>query len=406
MDRRAATSGGTTSFPAPRRSSRRSNRRQRALHDHLHLRHHRPAEGRGPRPRRVPDQGRPRPGLLLRPATRRHPLLADRSRLDDGSLADLRRADRRRDAHALRGHARLSEPGPALAAGRGSPGHRPRRRADGHPRADGQGRRIGCATATAPRCACSARPARPGTPAPGAGTSTRSARGAARSSTTRAGRRPAAASSAASRCARSCPAGSTPRCRGWTPTWSTTTGNPVRGEVGELVVRQPWVGMTRGFWHDPERYLETYWCRIPGVWVHGDWAEIDDGRPLVHPRPLGRHAESGRQAGRPGRSRIGGDRAPRRAGGGRDRRAARGQGRGGRRLRRAEPGSRGERRAGRRGAADDRRAARRGAAAAAGALRARPAEDAQRQDHAPGDPRRLPGAAARRRDRAGECECC
>jgi acetyl-CoA synthetase len=52
-------------------------------------------------------------------------------------------------------------------------------------------------------------------------------------------------------------------------------GNPVRDEVGELVVRQPWVGMTRGFWHDPERYLETYWHRIPGVWVHGDWAEID-----------------------------------------------------------------------------------------------------------------------------------
>ena len=53
-------------------------------------------------------------------------------------------------------------------------------------------------------------------------------------------------------------------------------GNPVRGGVGELVVRQPWVGMTRGFWHDPERYLETYWSRIPGVWVHGDWAEISD----------------------------------------------------------------------------------------------------------------------------------
>jgi acetyl-CoA synthetase len=52
-------------------------------------------------------------------------------------------------------------------------------------------------------------------------------------------------------------------------------GRPVRGEVGELVVRQPWVGMTRGFWHDPERYLETYWHRIPGVWMHGDWAEID-----------------------------------------------------------------------------------------------------------------------------------
>jgi acetyl-CoA synthetase len=48
------------------------------------------------------------------------------------------------------------------------------------------------------------------------------------------------------------------------------------GEVGELVCRKPFPGMTRGFWRDPERYLETYWSRIPGVWVHGDWASVDD----------------------------------------------------------------------------------------------------------------------------------
>ena len=53
-------------------------------------------------------------------------------------------------------------------------------------------------------------------------------------------------------------------------------GNPVRGVVGELVIRQPLPGMTRGFWGDPERYLETYWSRIPGVWVHGDWALVDE----------------------------------------------------------------------------------------------------------------------------------
>jgi acetyl-CoA synthetase len=45
--------------------------------------------------------------------------------------------------------------------------------------------------------------------------------------------------------------------------------------VGELVIRGPWPGMTRGFWKDPDRYLETYWSRLPGTWVHGDWAEID-----------------------------------------------------------------------------------------------------------------------------------
>jgi acetyl-CoA synthetase len=52
-------------------------------------------------------------------------------------------------------------------------------------------------------------------------------------------------------------------------------GNPVRGEVGELAIRQPWPGMTQGFWRDPDRYLEAYWSRLPGVWVHGDWARID-----------------------------------------------------------------------------------------------------------------------------------
>jgi len=52
-------------------------------------------------------------------------------------------------------------------------------------------------------------------------------------------------------------------------------GRPVRGAVGELVLTQPWPGMTRGFWRDPERYIETYWSRWPGVWVHGDWVRAD-----------------------------------------------------------------------------------------------------------------------------------
>jgi acetyl-CoA synthetase len=53
-------------------------------------------------------------------------------------------------------------------------------------------------------------------------------------------------------------------------------GAPMIGAVGELVIRQPWIGMTRGFWHDRERYLETYWSKIPDVWVHGDFAAIDE----------------------------------------------------------------------------------------------------------------------------------
>ena len=54
------------------------------------------------------------------------------------------------------------------------------------------------------------------------------------------------------------------------------TGRSVRGEVGELVLRQPLPGMTRGFWKDRQRYLDTYWSRIPGTWVHGDWALVDE----------------------------------------------------------------------------------------------------------------------------------
>jgi len=62
-------------------------------------------------------------------------------------------------------------------------------------------------------------------------------------------------------------------------------GETLRGAVGELVLRAPWPGMTRGFWHDSDRYLETYWSQMPGTWVHGDWAEIDpDGYWYIHGR--------------------------------------------------------------------------------------------------------------------------
>jgi acetyl-CoA synthetase len=53
-------------------------------------------------------------------------------------------------------------------------------------------------------------------------------------------------------------------------------GKPVRGEVGELVCTKPWPGMTRGLYNDPDRYLEVYWSRWPDVWVHGDWASVDE----------------------------------------------------------------------------------------------------------------------------------
>jgi acetyl-CoA synthetase len=54
------------------------------------------------------------------------------------------------------------------------------------------------------------------------------------------------------------------------------SGRGIRGSVGELIIRSPWIGQARGFWRDATRYMETYWSRFPGIWVHGDWAEIDD----------------------------------------------------------------------------------------------------------------------------------
>lgn len=53
-------------------------------------------------------------------------------------------------------------------------------------------------------------------------------------------------------------------------------GNPVEpGKVGELVIKQPWIGMARGFWQEKERYLDTYWRRFKDIWVHGDFAMRD-----------------------------------------------------------------------------------------------------------------------------------
>lgn len=62
-------------------------------------------------------------------------------------------------------------------------------------------------------------------------------------------------------------------------------GAPVRGKVGELVIRGSWPGMTRGFWGEPERYIATYWSRFDDTWVHGDWASVDeDGFWFLHGR--------------------------------------------------------------------------------------------------------------------------
>jgi acetyl-CoA synthetase len=52
-------------------------------------------------------------------------------------------------------------------------------------------------------------------------------------------------------------------------------GSSIRNAVGELVIKSPWIGMTRGFWKDDQRYLDTYWSRWENIWRHGDFAAID-----------------------------------------------------------------------------------------------------------------------------------
>ena len=53
-------------------------------------------------------------------------------------------------------------------------------------------------------------------------------------------------------------------------------GVAVSAGGGYLTLTQPWPGMLRGIWGDPERYQETYWSRFPGRYFAGDGAKLDD----------------------------------------------------------------------------------------------------------------------------------
>jgi acetoacetyl-CoA synthetase len=73
------------------------------------------------------------------------------------------------------------------------------------------------------------------------------------------------------------------------------SGNPVRAEVGELVITKPMPSMPVYFWDDSDgsRYRSAYFEMFPGVWRHGDWITITDhGSVIVHGRSdstLNRH---------------------------------------------------------------------------------------------------------------------
>jgi acetoacetyl-CoA synthetase len=60
-------------------------------------------------------------------------------------------------------------------------------------------------------------------------------------------------------------------------------GNAVTGEKGELVCTRPFPSMPTGFWDDPDgaRYRAAYFDRYPGVWCHGDYAELTDHGGII-----------------------------------------------------------------------------------------------------------------------------
>jgi len=65
------------------------------------------------------------------------------------------------------------------------------------------------------------------------------------------------------------------------------SGQPVVGEVGELVLTLPMPSMPIGFWNDQDgaRYKASYFADYPGVWRHGDWIMIlPDGGCVIYGR--------------------------------------------------------------------------------------------------------------------------
>ncbi len=64
-------------------------------------------------------------------------------------------------------------------------------------------------------------------------------------------------------------------------------GEPVIGEVGELVCSQPMPSMPLYFWGDAghQRYLSSYFDMYPGVWRHGDWLKVgSNGGCIIYGR--------------------------------------------------------------------------------------------------------------------------
>jgi acetyl-CoA synthetase len=75
-------------------------------------------------------------------------------------------------------------------------------------------------------------------------------------------------------------------------------GHSIVGQPGELTIYNTWPGITHSFWRDRDRYIETYWNRWDGVWLHGDLASVNkDGHWMLHGRSDDTIKVSGRRVG-------------------------------------------------------------------------------------------------------------
>jgi acetoacetyl-CoA synthetase len=85
------------------------------------------------------------------------------------------------------------------------------------------------------------------------------------------------------------------RCLGCAMESWDESGQPIVGEVGEMVVTKPMPSMPIYFWNDPnfEKYNASYFEMYPNIWRHGDWLKINaDGSLTIHGRSdatLNRH---------------------------------------------------------------------------------------------------------------------
>ena len=254
--------------------------------DHLHLGHHRAAEGHRAHPRRLLDQDRARLRLLLRPRRGRPALLGHRPRLAHGADADPRRAAPRRAPRcSSRARPTIPKPGPALGAwssATASPSwaSRPPRCARSCRTAPS-----GSRATTSRRSASSARPASRGTPSPTAGSSSTSATGRVPIINYTGGTE---ISGGILSCFPIAPDQALllrgPDSRAWPPTSSTRTAGRCAGRSASWSSRGRGPGMTAGFWKDPRALPRDLLVALAGRVGARRLGLRRRRRLLVHPR--------------------------------------------------------------------------------------------------------------------------